>query len=133
MSKDAILIVRLSSLGDIVQALPLAGYLCLAGHRAAWVVEERFRAIVELVPWPLEILSWKRSLRASFALKEQARGFDRILDIQGNWKSGLVSVMLGRGQVVGLAREDLRERGNLLFSALRADPGEDRHVLVRSM
>lgn len=133
MNQDAIVIVRLSSLGDIVQALPLAGYLSQAGHLTAWVVEERFCNILELLPWSVEIFSWKRSLRASLALKEQARGFACTLDIQGNWKSGFVSVMLGTGRTIGLAREDLRERGNLLFSELRADPCADSHVLMRSL
>ncbi len=37
-----VLLVRLSAMGDVLHALPLAANLARAGHRVAWVVEGPF-------------------------------------------------------------------------------------------
>ena len=49
---QAILLVRLGALGDIVHALPVAAALrrCFPHAQIDWVVDERYRALVDLVP-----------------------------------------------------------------------------------
>lgn len=126
-------IVRLSSLGDIAQALPLAGLLDREGWRVGWTVERRFAGLVDAAVWPVQQLSWSRGLHGLRRIRGAARGFDVSLDVQGNWKSGVVAAALGADRVLGLAREDVRERGNLLFTDVRAAPARAPHVLDRSL
>lgn len=127
------MVVRLSSLGDVAQALPIGGLLHHEAVRTAWVVEERCAGLLALARWPIEVLVWSRGWRGLRKILGAGRGYDATLDLQGNWKSGLVAGMLGADRVIGLAREDLRERGNALFSDARAAPARGRHVLERSL
>jgi len=112
-----ILIVKLSSLGDVVHAMPVVHDI-LAVHpeaRIDWVVEPgfapllaRMRGLAGVVECPLRHWSrhwWRaqtrrewRALRARLA----AERYDAILDLQGLTKSALVA-RLARGPRYGLA------------------------------
>ena len=46
----SILIVRLGALGDIVHALPAAAALRVPEARIDWLVDARYRAVLDLVP-----------------------------------------------------------------------------------
>ena len=61
-----ILIVRLGALGDIVHAIPVAAALrrALSDARIDWLVDERHREILDLVP-AIDSPARGRSLRAS--------------------------------------------------------------------
>ena len=41
-----VLIVRLSAMGDVIHALPLAAALRSAGHRVGWAVEKPFAPLL---------------------------------------------------------------------------------------
>jgi heptosyltransferase-1 len=101
-----ILIVKLSSLGDIVHAMPaVQDILHAVPHaRVDWVVERGFAPLVarcygvERVV-PCELRRWRKSLltgrtRAEWGtFREQLReeAYDAIVDLQGLTKSALVS------------------------------------------
>ncbi|MAE77419.1 MAG: hypothetical protein CMJ85_11180 [Planctomycetes bacterium] len=120
-------------MGDVAQALPIVGVLHDAGVRVGWAVEDRFAGIVEHARWPVEPLVWKRGVPGLMNLRGRGRDFEAVLDVQGNMKSGTVAVSLGAGTVIGLARENVREFGNLMFTAVRAAPARGPHVLERSL
>ncbi len=105
-----VLILRLSSLGDIVQALPLAGTLEEAGHEVSWLLEDRFVRLGPLFRGKTSTLVWERGWKGAIKLWGRGRkGFDLALDLQGNWKSAFLGKILGVKRVVGFAREELRE------------------------
>jgi heptosyltransferase-1 len=132
MKPESLLLVRLSSMGDIACALPLAAWLAGRGVRVGQVVEGRFARLLELVSFPLERHVWRRGLRGRSALRGIGACYDAVLDLQGNWKSGFVSSGLDARRLVGLAARDVRERGNLLLIDEQAAPSRGTHVLERS-
>lgn len=118
-----ILIVKLSSLGDIVHAWPVAASLraSFPQARLAWLVEQKWLPLVVRHPdldeaFTLDTFSLRRRprrwdvLRADLA---RVRAFhpDWCLDLQGTFKSAVVTRLSGAPERVGFAAAARRERG----------------------
>jgi heptosyltransferase-1 len=99
-----ILIVKTSSMGDVVHALPVVRDVRRAFPNAEieWLVESAFAGIVRMHPGvnrvlPLNFRRWRRKLfdadtwRAMRALRAQLRErpYDCVLDLQGLFKSAI--------------------------------------------
>ncbi|MGH9440720.1 MAG: glycosyltransferase family 9 protein [Thermoanaerobaculia bacterium] len=141
-----VLIVRLSAMGDIVHALPLAAGAAGAGHRVGWVVERPFASLLRDNPNVHElIVADSKKIRRRFfspvgigalrSLRASMRAFaaDVILDPQGNEKSFWVSRL---GAAPRLVLDDTRFRRNWTrrFSALRVEPPVSaRHVCEKTI
>lgn len=112
-----ILIVKLSSLGDVVHALPAAQDIRSAHPSATidWVVEPGFAPVLQRVDGLTRIIDcplrrwrrtwWHRSVRAEwrrFVGELRARRYDAVLDLQGLTKSAVVA-RLADGPRHGLA------------------------------
>lgn len=103
-----ILIVKLSSLGDVVHTLPVVQDLHAAwpDARIDWVVERGFAPLVRRCAGvhrviPCELRRWRKSpfsaaTRAewrAFRSELQAQAYDAVIDLQGLTKSALVARM----------------------------------------
>lgn len=101
-----ILIVRMSSLGDIVQAIPVVADLLahLPQAQIDWVVEEAFAPLLTRVQGlrrvlPIAQRRWRktpfaaatRAQRKDFRRQLQAQRYDAVLDLQGLVKSAWVA------------------------------------------
>jgi lipopolysaccharide heptosyltransferase I len=136
-----VLLVRLSSLGDVVHALPVAHALRRWWPRAelTWVVERREQAILAGHPdldhvVPVDTRLWRREWRRPAGAREvvlKARGlarrlaggrFDVAVDLQGLWKSGVITWLSRAPLRLGFDAAHCRERGNALFTTLRLPP-----------
>jgi len=144
-----ILIVKLSALGDILHALPAVPYLLrsLPAPEIHWAVDSAFAELLEGYPGiekvvPLPIRRWKGSAWRPAVWKE-AQGaaralrletYDVAFDLQGNLKSGLVTLLSGAPLRIGFDREGVRESPNLLFTnrKVRLLP-EDRHIVRKCL
>jgi lipopolysaccharide heptosyltransferase I len=139
-------IVKLSSLGDIVHALPVAAALrqTLPHGHLTWVVEHHEAALLRGNPAIDEVAiadtrGWRRlsgtgthAVRAVGALLRQFRhrGFDVAVDLQGNLKSGVVTAATGAALRIGFTARRCREPLNALFTNRRVDPPPAaRHVV----
>ena len=131
------LIVKTSSLGDVVQAFPVVEYLKTrqAVERIGWVVEPGAASLVRahplvddvieidslalwnLFPWRGVVKEWKRQ-RA--ALRKKRWAF--LFDLQGNIKSGLVTLSARSGVKVGYGRTTVAEWPNILTTARHMNP-----------
>ncbi|ALO44996.1 lipopolysaccharide heptosyltransferase I [Pseudohongiella spirulinae] len=124
-----ILIVKTSSLGDVIHTLPALTDACQAipGLQADWVVEEAFVEIPALHPSvgrviPVSIRRWRREGSGSLFADEfrrfrsdlKSEKYDLIIDAQGLIKSALISWQ-GRGPRVGLDRKSIKEKVSCLF------------------
>jgi ADP-heptose:LPS heptosyltransferase len=113
---ERILVVRLSHLGDIVQALPVFHALRAAypHARIAWAAESAFAPLLEGMIGLERVIPFDRGggLRAWFRLRAALREFapDLAVDAQGNLKSALCTLVSGAARRTGSARTDWRER-----------------------
>lgn len=142
-----IALIKLSSLGDVVHALPLAASL-RARHPGAsitWVVEVREAAVLEGHPALDAILTvdtrgWRRrrgpgSLlalgRAVAGLRRRLRraAFDVAVDAQGLLKSGVLAALTGARCRIGFAARHCREPLAAAFTNRRVTPPAGRHVV----
>jgi lipopolysaccharide heptosyltransferase I len=118
-----ILLVKTSSLGDVVHNLPVASDISAAiqGARIDWVVEEAFAAVPRLHPavsrvLPVAIRRWRRSFLAGATRREigaflrdlRRQVYDAVIDTQGLLKSALVA-FAARGTRHGLDWRSSRE------------------------
>ncbi|WP_341312899.1 lipopolysaccharide heptosyltransferase I [Paraburkholderia sp. IMGN_8] len=120
-----VLIVKVTSLGDIVQALPVVADIKRAypGVQVDWAADEAF---AEVVQWstgvdrvlcaPLRRFKKARrwadfkSIAASIA-ELRAYRYDFIVDIHGVYKSAIIAFLARSPQRIGYQSQDLGERG----------------------
>jgi heptosyltransferase I len=118
-----VLIVKVSSLGDIVHALPAVTDASRANRDLVfdWVVEEGFTEIPTWHPAvdkviPIALRRWRMNLFKTFQSGEissfrknlQQEHYDLVIDAQGLIKSGIISRM-SRGLTIGLSDSTIRE------------------------
>ena len=112
-----VLIVKLSSLGDVVHTMPVVHDIGAAfpGAVVDWVVEPAFAPLVRRIKGIGNVIEcplrrwrrqwWAKAVRAEFsAFRErlQAPAYDAVLDLQGLTKSAVIA-RLARGKRHGLA------------------------------
>jgi heptosyltransferase-1 len=118
-----ILLVKTSSLGDVIHNLPVVSDLrrCFADARIDWCVEEAFADIPRLHPAvgdviPVAVRRWRKALAQPVTWREigefrrrlRRTPYDAILDTQGLLKSALISLQ-AHGKRYGYAAEVARE------------------------
>ncbi|MEJ2200834.1 MAG: lipopolysaccharide heptosyltransferase I [Desulfuromonadaceae bacterium] len=143
-----ILIVKVSALGDVVHALPVLTYLKSVDPALEidWLVERPFLPLLEGHPLLRRVLAldtkgWRNQggltpLREALSLVRQLRreGYDLVLDLQGNCKSGLFTRLSGAPLRYGFDLDGAREWPNLLATNRRVVlTSEDHHVSDRSL
>jgi heptosyltransferase I len=132
-----ILMVKTSSLGDIIHAFPVVAYLKreFPDAQIDWVVEKSFSDVVKAHPlvdrviemdtkgWRKRLGSlsiWKDLLR--FRREMQASEYDAVIDLQGNTKSAIPTWLAKSAHKVGFGRKTLHEWPNLLATHHRFNP-----------
>jgi heptosyltransferase-1 len=133
-----ILIVKTSSMGDVVHALPLAADLASQqGVEIDWLVEESFAAIPAMSRHVrrvhrVALRRWRKALfqpgtwREIAAVKQslRAQDFDWVLDVQGLLKSAWMARWTG-ACVAGPSSDSARERvASMLYTRRVAIPRE---------
>jgi heptosyltransferase I len=136
-----IAIVKLSSLGDVIHALPVARALRRAYPSAhlTWVVEAREHRILNEHPdldqvLPVDTRLWRRLIRRPAGLRQvwdtlgrvrkriRASRFDVTLDLQGLIKSGLLTAYTAAPLRIGFSAACCRERLSCLFTNRHVTP-----------
>ncbi len=124
-----VLLVKTSSLGDVVHNLPVASDIraALPGAEIDWVVEEAFAAVPRLhaavarvLPfalrrWRTDFLSsgtWKEARAFLRGLRQQS--YDAVIDTQGLLKSAVIA-RAARGARFGLDFSSAREPLSLFY------------------
>ncbi|MCA9771550.1 MAG: glycosyltransferase family 9 protein [Myxococcales bacterium] len=140
-----ILVVKASSLGDILHALPVSAAIKrrFPQTRLTWIVEEKAmgilegnRCIDELVV--CDFSRWKRAPFEARTIAELARFLRRLralapdvtIDLQGLTKSGLITYLSAAPIRISLDAEHRRERWTAVFCNRRVTPPPGaRHVV----
>lgn len=141
-----ILLVKTSSLGDVVHNLPVVSDIHAHTGNATvdWVVEESFADIPAMHPGinrivPVAIRRWRKNLLAPAvhteiaAIRKQlaATAYDFILDTQGLLKSALLT-RLASGTRCGYAWDSAREPLVSLFYSQKFHVPKNLHAVVRN-
>lgn len=143
------LIVRLSSIGDLVHTLP--SLVALREHfpeaRIDWLVEARFRDVLVDNPaldrlLEVDTFGWRRAplsprtwgelwLRVRELRRER---YDAVLDLQGTLKSAVCAYLARGERRIGFATRELKERAaGWLYSERVAPNGGRPHVIDRNL
>lgn len=136
-----IALVKLSSLGDVIHALPVARALrrSFPGAHLTWVVEAREYVLLREHPdldivLPVDTRLWRRLIRRPAGARQvwaklgrlhkriRASRFDVTLDLQGLVKSGLLTAYTGAPFRIGFSPGWCREWPNALFTNRHVTP-----------
>jgi len=143
---DNFLIIRLSSLGDIIHTLPAFSALRKNFPEAniSWVVEAKGREILDFVPgvdktitahtggWRLNRKKfWTEISRLKRELKNENQ---TALDFQGLAKSGFIAFISGSKKRIGFHRKNLREAlAGLFYTERLEEIPETIHVISKNL
>ncbi|MGD9787077.1 MAG: lipopolysaccharide heptosyltransferase I [Sulfuricellaceae bacterium] len=141
-----ILLVKTSSLGDVIHNLPVTTDLArhLPGVAIDWVVEEAFAGIPRLHPAirdtiPVAVRRWRKNLFqpatwreiAAFRRRLRQRTYDTALDSQGLVKSALITAS-AHGVRCGYDRASAREPLAARFYHRRVAVDRSLHAVERN-
>lgn len=144
-----ILIVKTSSLGDIIHAFPTLSFLRKKFPTATidWVVEGPFAELVKSHPDVSNVLCiesklWRKGKSLdklwSFWRQLRSKRYDLVVDLQGNIKSGLITSQVRSSAKIGFSWKAAREPINTFFTHYRYTPpvlkniSEDNLFIVQS-
>jgi lipopolysaccharide heptosyltransferase I len=150
-----ILIVKLSSIGDVVHTLPAAALLrrALPAARITWVAERRASAILKDSPAldgliEIDTRAWRKDsltgstignmraqlkqLRTSPDLNG-AGNTDIAIDFQGLIKSGLVAFASRAKRRIGFETSGLREKASKVLLTEQVETSEFKHVIEKNL
>lgn len=142
------LVIRLSSIGDIVHALPAVAALGETFPQAEihWAIEARFAPLLEGNPFvhrvvKLDTLGWRKHIVSPRTLKSVVRAvgalrevpFDVALDFQGLYKSAAIAWLSRSRERLGFARPWLREPAASAFYTDGVSPHGRNHVIEMNM
>src|SRR4029077_13475516 len=124
-----ICLIKPSALGDVVQTLPLLGMLRRRFPTAtvSWVVRRDLADLITGHPDLTEVIpfhrdgTWRESRQFLGLLKR--RRFDLVFDLQGLFRTGVMTFATGASVRVGL--ETAREGANLACNCIVPDSGRD--------
>lgn len=147
MAALRLLVVKMSSMGDVVHAQPLATDLRqhFPQARIEWVCESAFAAIPAMNPAVDEVipLSWRRWRRrlhrsrdrhelAAFWRRLRSVPYDWVFDCQGLIKSAVVTRLARAQRRAGPDWDSAREAVASLAYDCRLDIDRKRHVVARN-
>jgi heptosyltransferase-1 len=134
----SIVIVKLSSIGDVLHGVPVAvaAKRAFPDARIGWVVEGRASDVLAGHPAIDHLFrlprGWLKSPAQVASLRKQLRGFaaDVAIDLQGLLKSGVATWLSAAPVRIGHARPSSRERAWLAYTHPVATPLA--HVVERN-
>lgn len=138
-----ILIVKTSSLGDIIHAFPVLQFLkqCYPSAEIDWVIEKPFAELVAAHPFVtrticIETKKWRSQCWKISTWKEIAQfrsylqqvHYDLVIDLQGNVKSGIATFLAKSACKVGFGFSSVAEWPNLLTTHKKYSPPQGQNI-----
>lgn len=122
------LIVRMSSMGDVVHTLPVAAALKSMDAEAeiVWAASRLYAPLVRLCRHVDQTVAMKQSFWKNVSLVKSLGRFDLALDMQGLFKTGWITLHADAAKKVGFHWQ--REGSGLFSSPVRPDP-TSHHVV----
>jgi heptosyltransferase-1 len=137
MADERFLIVRLSSLGDVIHTLPVLAALrdTFLRARIDWLIDRRWQPLLEGNPDLNETIvlnggSVREFFRCAKLLREEQ--YTAVLDVQGLYKSALLARRVQSKQRIGFAWSFAREAAASLFYSQKVTP-EGSHIVDQNL
>ncbi len=128
LSPRRILVIKLSSLGDIVHTLPAVGALRqrFPFAQLSWLVKSQWASILEGNSdvdhlWSVD-MSWQ--IWPSLIRDLRQRQYDLVVDFQGLFRTGLLGILSGADMRVGF--EQAREGASWMYTHRVSLPGDQQ-------
>jgi lipopolysaccharide heptosyltransferase I len=127
--------VKPSSFGDVVNALPALSALRRGWPETAidWIVKPQWAPLLEnhpmlheVLPFPGSLGEWRRSIG-----EVRSRRYDMVVDLQGLFRTGLLSLVSGSRGRAGFAEG--REGSRWLYTEPVPTSGGSVHVVERNL
>ncbi len=130
----SILIVKTSSIGDVIHAFPVLDYLReqFPGAKIDWVVEKSCADLLRAHPRIDHVLTvdtraWRKALMAPKTRQEFAQfvselrreKYDFLIDLQGNCKSALITLLANAQAKIGFDWKSVPEKPNVFVTTHR--------------
>ncbi len=148
MNFEKILIVKLSSLGDIIHTLP--AFKAIRGEypqsKISWAVEKNGAEILKHLEGLNEIivfdtLNWRKrpiSLKTLKELRESIKKikgkFDLAIDFQGTLKSSFITFISSAKERIGFGKKNLREPiSSIFYTKMGESIPENTHVIYKNL
>lgn len=133
---SSILIVKLSSLGDVVHTLPAAQALrgAFPNAHVGWAVEQGHAPLVRDQPWLDEVVEWNRQNPRTFyqfIRRLRQRRWDLAIDFQGLMRSAVITRLSGAPRRIGF--RPTRELAHWLYTETVPLVSMEEHAVERSM
>jgi heptosyltransferase I len=138
-----ILIVKTSSLGDIIHAFPALQLLRerYPSAQIDWVVEQPFAELVKAHPaidhvYSVQTKRWRKKFWTKEGWREmrdfrkslQRERYDLVFDLQGNIKSGLITWLSKSSVKIGFGLSSVPEWPNVLFTNRHYNPPKGHNI-----
>lgn len=134
-----IAIIRLSALGDIIQATIVLQFIKKHYPDATieWICEERFSRVLknhplinETIKLNLKDKNYLKSIKT--LLRARKRGYDLAIDLQGLIKSALVARIVCKN-VIGFDKFSSREGLSSLFYSKKLSINYNENIIIRNL
>ena len=123
---ERFLLVRMSSLGDLVHAIPAVPALraSFPDAKIDWLVDARWADLIKLVEGLDDVIALERSLAATLACIRCLRRarYTCAIDLQGRYRSAVWAWISGAPRRIGRKPEATREPGSAWFCTERIIP-----------
>ena len=144
MSPKKILIIKLSSLGDVVHTLPVSRTLRQEYPKSyiAWIIEERYQELLYKNPdidevIPISTKAWRKNWNRKTLgeilrtiKKIRSEKFDAVFDLHGLIKTGVIAMLSGARIKVGFHKDNCKEKISSIFTNKKAPyMGSGIHVV----
>lgn len=143
-----ILVIRLSSIGDIVHALPAVSALgeTYPDAEITWAIERRYAVLLQDNPFvkrviSIDTLGWRKQWTSMRAIREvssairalRQQRYDTVIDFQGLIKTSIMSWICRSPRRIGYARFSHREPGAGLFYTEEVPLAGTLHVVQENL
>ncbi len=136
MENKKVLIVKMSSIGDVIHTMiPVA---TLKKNRPEyeilWLVKEHIYKILTFFPYIDGIIEVKKEESFLKLIKKvRIKDFDIAIDFQGLIKSGLITFLSGAKLRIGYGKREAREPLSSIFYNVRMDGIKEKHIIDKSI
>ena len=134
-SVERILIIKPSSMGDIIHALPVLATLrkCYPKAEITWIVKNKFSDLLSGNPDLTDIIPFDNNNFLQLISILRKRDFDVALDIQGLFRSGILAYFSKASHKIGFSKINSRELSYMFYNHRVIPPQKAVHVVDKNL